>query len=173
MNISDLKTKIRSINSLDVFLIILFIVYLLFPINTPDIVKPWIDSPLGMVVLFILAVTFFIYTNPVLGVLFILVAYELIRRNGVSSIKTTRMDGDSSWYTDPVAYPNNIKMMMDGVESGEKTKEEQLRAMNPKKKTTLEEEIIQERAPIRGESNVYMDTSFKPVADKLYGGASI
>jgi hypothetical protein len=172
MNLPDLKNRIRSINPFDVFFIILFIVYLLFPINTPTAIKPFIDSPLGMVAVFILSVCFFVYTNPVLGVLFLLVAYEMIRRNGESNIKTTRMDGNSSWYTDPVAFPNNIETVI-GETSGEKSKEEQLKAMNPKKQTSLEEDIIRERAPIRGESNVYIDTTFKPVADKIHGGSSI
>jgi hypothetical protein len=44
--------------------------------------------------------------------------------------------------------------------------------MNPPKETSLEEEIVQLRAPIGKSDPVkYTESSFKPVADNLIGGS--
>ena len=91
------------------------------------------------------------YSNPILAILYVFVAYEMLRR---SSNITGR--------TDLVRYtPSQIK------------KDAQMSAMNPTKKTTLEEEIVGQMAPI-GQSDIstYMSSSFKPVAEKI-GSASM
>jgi len=91
------------------------------------------------------------YSNPILAILYVFVAYEMLRR---SSNITGR--------TDLVRYtPSQIK------------KDAQMSAMNPTKKTTLEEEIVGQMAPI-GQSDIstYMPSSFKPIAEKI-GSASM
>jgi hypothetical protein len=170
----NLFNKVKSFSPLDILLIIVFIVYIVFPIATPDVLKPYIDSPLGIIFLFVVTISLFVYTNPILGVLYILVAYEVLRRNSViTRPATTRMDGDSSWYTDPVAYVNNVKPSAIAM-AAEPNKDEQLKAMNPRKQMTLEEEIVKIRAPVGvSEQSAYINSAYKPVADKVYGGGSV
>jgi hypothetical protein len=46
-------------------------------------------------------------------------------------------------------------------------------AMNPVQVTTLEEEVVQQMAPIgKSDPGMFISTSFKPVADKV-GDASL
>jgi hypothetical protein len=170
----NLLKTVNSISPFEIFFIILFVIYIVFPIQTPDAFKPYIESPLGIIFLFIITISLFVYTNPILGVLYILVAYEVLRRSSFKKhISTTRMDGDSSWYTDPVAYINNVKSSAISSAS-EPNKDAQLKAMNPTKQITLEEEIIKVRAPVGvSEQATYVNSAFKPVADKIHGGSSV
>ena len=52
-------------------------------------------------------------------------------------------------------------------------KDAELKAMNPPKERTLEEDVVAVRAPVgRSEPSVFSESSFKPVADNV-GGASL
>ena len=64
---------------------VLFVIYLAMDYKMPDNVAPFIDSVVGKIVVGIIALMLFSYSNPVLGVLALLVAYQLIRG---ASIKT-------------------------------------------------------------------------------------
>ena len=120
--------------------------------NTPDFLASYIDSPLGMIVIFCVTVFLFLYTNPVLGVLYIFVAYELLRRSSNVTARTAIVQ-----YTPTQA-----------------NKDADLRAMNPPKERTLEEEVIDIRAPIgKSPSIEFVTSDFKPVADKTIPGASL
>ena len=66
-------------------LAILFSIYLVLGYKLPEQLSPLVDSMLGKVVIVIVALFMFIYTNPVLGVLALLVAYQLIRSASVQT----------------------------------------------------------------------------------------
>lgn len=153
----DLKTPI------DYGLLVVFIAYIVFPISTPQWMVPYIDSPIGLVFMFLVTVALFLYTSPLLGVLYIFVAYEVLRRNHyeppASPIPVTTMQMPTRV---PKAAPT------------QQQKDSDLKAMNPVKSATLEEEVIAVRAPIgRSEQPVFIETSFHPVADKSSVGASL
>ena len=63
----------------------LFVLYLVMGFKTPDCLAPMIDSNIGKISVIIIALMLFAYSNPILGVLGLLVAYQLIRG---ASIKT-------------------------------------------------------------------------------------
>lgn len=148
MNFSYLK----SISPVDLVLFVLFVLYVLFPMDIPSMVASSINSALGMIVLFCMAVYFFMYRNPLLGVVFIFVAYELIRRSSAITGRTAIIQ-----YT-----PSQIK------------KDAEMVAMNPPKEKTLEEDMVELRAPI-GKSAVseYIDSSYKPIVDKANGASLV
>ena len=56
MNLSELK----KLGKMDIALLVVFIVYLVFPISTPQWLVPLIDSPIGLVAIFAAAVSIFI-----------------------------------------------------------------------------------------------------------------
>jgi hypothetical protein len=142
----NVSNPFKSLNKLELTLLIIFVIYLVLPIDTPDLLSGIIDSPLGMLSLFILGVYLFFYTNPILAVVFILFAYELLRR---SSKKTGRQTIIK--YT-----PSQAK------------RDAQMKAMNPPKKETLEEEVVDKMAPIgHSDPSVFTESAFKPVADPL------
>jgi hypothetical protein len=98
----------------------------------------------------VVTVFLFLNANPVLAVVYILVGYELLRRSSKKTGRVTLMK-----YT-----PTQAK------------KDMEMKAMNPVQEKTLEEEIVGSMAPIgRSDPNVYVDTTFKPVADKIKEGS--
>lgn len=69
----------------ELLLSVLFVVYLVMDFKMPENVATMIDSPIGKIVVGLVALLLFGYSNPVLGVLALLVAYQMIRR---ASVKT-------------------------------------------------------------------------------------
>ncbi len=145
-------SSVKSISSVEWILIVLFVLFILFPMRLPGSVASSVDSPLGMIVLFGVTIYLFLNTHPILGVLYILVAYEMLRRSSATTVRSAILE-----YT-----PSQEK------------KDEELKAMNPPQPPTLEEEIIDLRAPV-GKSPISenITTTFKPVADKMIEGASL
>lgn len=64
---------------------ILFVLYLVMGFHVPDGVANVIDTTIGKIVVVLVALMLFGYSNPVLGVLALLVAYQLIKG---ASVKT-------------------------------------------------------------------------------------
>jgi len=103
-----------------------------------------IDSSLGMLSIFIITVYLFFHVNPILAVVYIFVAYELLRRSANKGGNVTLMQ-----YT-----PTQAR------------KDAELRAMNPPKPETLEEQVVQQMAPIgHSDPSIFTASSYKPVAD--------
>jgi predicted membrane protein len=150
--------KIPSVLSkMSIFEMVLFVAFLLYvvlPIKTPDVLAPYIDSVFGTIFLFCITVSLFVYTNPVLGVLYILVAYEVLRRSSSKG-------------------GNSRAVIMEYTPSQD-NKDYDIRNMNPPVEKTIEEEVIEMRAPIgKPQQTEYVNTSFKPVADKLDGASLV
>ena len=134
---------------------ILLIIYILYPIDPPTSMAEMLDGSLGMIFLFIFAVCLFKFTSPIVGVMFILAAYELLRR---SSIITGR-----------------AKVFIDYTPS-QVVKDAQMQAMNPPVEKTLEESMVDEINPqplVINPATQYVESSFQPIQDKILPGASM
>jgi hypothetical protein len=151
-------SKLKNVSILEIVVIAIFIVYLVLPISTPLFVAPYIESPLGMIVVFCIAVFLFIYSNPILAVLYIFVAYELLRR----STKAVGPNPQAHYvqYTEPTVK-----------------KEVELKKMNeslPVEHATLEEVVVAQMAPIgKSEAVVFTASTFKPVATNVQGASTL
>ena len=62
-------------------LLIIFIIYLVLGLRMPTMVAELIDSLVGKVVLLLMVIYLFVNTNPLLGILSVWVAYDLMRRS--------------------------------------------------------------------------------------------
>ena len=145
-----LPTFLKKLSAIEMILMVMFILFIIFPVEIPSSLANIIDSPLGMVVLFGITLSLFIFFNPVLGVLYILVAYELLRRSSTNTTPSALID-----YTPT-----------------QETKNREFKKMNPAQSLTLEEEMVEMRAPIgKSDQGVYIDTIFKPVANKTDGAS--
>ena len=150
---------------LEIVLLLAFVIYIIFPISTPGAIRPMVDSPLGLVVVFIITVSLFVYTSPILGIVYIFVAYELLRRSASSPLPKRRVEDRGMTQYMPTHVPKPVPTTQ--VE-----KDVQLHHMNPPKPPTLEEEIVHMRAPIgRSDPVKYTESSFKPVADNTLGAS--
>jgi hypothetical protein len=148
-----MKFDLKSISPLEILLFVLFVVYIVFSIPTPFFLIPLLDSPFGLAIVIITTLYLFLYTTPILGILSIFVAYEMLRRSS-NVTGTTQILKHT---------PTQVK------------KDKYMKEMNPPTNVlTLEEEIVREMAPIgKSDPSTYIDTSYKPISDKLIDGATL
>jgi hypothetical protein len=141
-----LDNFLKSVSTLEIILFIIFVVYLVFQIPTPRFLIPVIDSPLGLGIVVVTTIYVFFYTTPILAILSVLVAYELLRRSSVIS---------SIEYPIAPYLPTQHK------------KDVIIKQMNPVKKVTLEEEVIQVMAPLgTNDPATFIETSYQTLPDK-------
>ncbi len=128
---------------------VLLVLYIVFTPAVPSALAQYVESTVGQVIVVILAITLFISTNPVVGILGFLAAYEFIRRSshvtGVYGIKT--------------------------YSPTEEKKQAVMTAMNPAPMKTLEEELVDSLVPISPNNDIGLSDggSFQPVLGELYG----
>ncbi len=162
-----LTNLLKKIKPAEIFVLVVFILYLVFPVTTPHMLSPYIESPLGLLVLFCLIVAMFVYCNPVLGVVFIFVAYTLLRRS--TSVRNKVHYAETTKETD--VKKKEVQMQVDeATPPGEVPRTVDI---SVKEETTLEEEVVEERAPIgRSEPLNFLHSSYKPVSTNIEGAAS-
>jgi len=164
MNIPPMLRKlVEDVKMPEMILMGLFVVYFVFPISTPLALVPWIDSPIGLVILFVIAVSLFLHMAPIVGILFLLVAYELLRRNH---------------YTAPASpIPEATQYLANRVPQSTVTQSEKnsdLKQLNPPQPKSLEEEMVSQSSPHVNQSpDVFVPNTYLPLADKSSLGASL
>jgi len=140
-----------SLTNVETAVIVMLISYLALPIQLPDMFVNMVDSPMGTIGIFILSVYLFFNANPLIAVLFVFVAYEMFRRSSNATGKAAMIK-----YT-----PTQAR------------KDEKMKKMNPVKTTSLEEEVVNEMAPVgKSDISVFTTSTYKPVAESV-GGASM
>ena len=126
-------------------LTILFLIYLIMGYKTPEPIANVIDTLVGKIVVVVVALSLFIHVNPILGVLGLLVAYDLIRRSSIS----TGSDALQRY------MPTQQKV------------NSQFTAFN-QFPYTLEQEVVKKMAPIVQSGSSLTQASYKPVLDNLH-----
>lgn len=144
-----LNELLEKRNMSQLVLVVLFIIYLLMGYKTPASVASMIDSTVGKIVVALIALLLFAYSNPILGVLGIFVAYQLVR--GAS-----------------------IKTGMAGLEEYYPTEEKKWSPFTPAHQFpyTLEQEMVKKMAPQKFNTN-YVKATYKPTLDDTYDAASV
>lgn len=134
-------------NMPQVVLSALFIIYLIMGYKIPYAVATIIDSSVGKIIVALVALFLFAYSNPILGVLGLLVAYHLITS---ASIKTG-MAGLAEYYP---------------------TEQKKWAPFSPAHKFpyTLEQEVVKKMASQKFNAN-YVKAPYKPVLEDTYDAA--
>jgi hypothetical protein len=160
---------LQSLTVVEMVLFLIFILYLVFPIATPDSIATAINSPLGMMGSLIITIYLFFYTNPFLGILFIFVAYDLLRR---SSRQISGKSNNNMFNSSLNVSPSQSSYVQ--YTPSQDTKNMQLNEMNPASNTSLEEEVVKQMAPIgHSDINQYIESSFKPVTNDIHNAFSV
>ena len=155
MKLSDLRKNFSSFSSLSPLEMAVLVIYIILPIKTPLFLAGTVNTPIGLVVILIVTLYLFFYTNPLLGVLYIFVAYELLRRTSLVKTGIVKADNYMIEYT-----PNEEKREIDMI------------AMNPRVGLTLEEEVVATMAPAQKFNlNSDISTGYKPVFEKVTGAS--
>jgi hypothetical protein len=147
MKLSDFT---KSLSPLEIAALVIFVIYIVFPFKTPLFLAGVVNTPLGLIVILLITLYLFFYTNPLLGVVYIFVAYELIRRT--SLVK--------------VAASDNY-MVRSSPSEAERSLE--MKQLNPTHKVSLEEDVVAKMAPATVFQHVESETGFKPVNEKTNG----
>jgi hypothetical protein len=129
----------------ELVLVVLFIIYLIMGYKTPQPVANFISSIPGMVIVVILAIMLLCSCHPILGVIGVVVAFELIRRS----------NRDSN----------------DEYIPSEQNKMQELTAYN-QFPYTLEQEVVKEMT-VQRFSGVPSQATYKPYLEDNYDAAPI
>ena len=108
----------------EMLLTVLLILYIVLNVPTPDVLSSYVDTPLGNIAVVLIALSFFVHSHAVVGILGLFAAYTLIRRSGAS--------GSSA---------------IEAYVPSEKRKSEELTAYN-QFPVTLEEQVVAIMAPL-------------------------
>lgn len=159
-----LPASFSKFTKIELAALLAFVVYIVFPINTPAALVPFIDTPIGYMLVIVAGIALFVYSNPILGVLFIFVAYEILRRSSKHQVPR---------HSDNRVVVQHLPTHVAVTEpSSELEKNANLQIMNPATSASLEEEIIAVRAPLgQGAPLDMVPPSYQPVANKLNGAS--
>ena len=142
----------------ELLLLALFAAYIVFPVKMPVGAANAVGSPLGLLAIVGAALFLFAYTHPLLGVVYLFVAYELIRRSGARLPDVRAIDAQYA----PIETPQPVR---------------EVPAQSPllvSRDPTLEEDIVQKMAPLGGGGPAeFFDTPFKPMAEDIHSAFSI
>lgn len=131
-------------------LVILMIIYLILGLKTPEPIANIIDSLAGKIVMFVIVIYLFMHANPILAILSLFIAFDLIRRSSL----TTGIDA------------------LKRYAPTEQKKSSQFTAFN-QFPYTLEQEVVSKMAPIIKSGYSITQSSYKPILDNLYNAASL
>jgi hypothetical protein len=131
-------------------LIILFIIYLIMGYKTPEPIANIIDTLIGKIMIFIIVIMLFMHANPILAVVSLFVAFDLIRR----SSESTGIDA--------------LKRYL----PTEEKKSSQFTAFN-QYPYTLEQEVVKKMAPIVQSGSSLSKASYMPILENLHDASVI
>lgn len=158
--------KLSRFSTKEIVAFIVFAVYILFPIPTPSFLRTFFHSAVGMLVLLLGIGALFVYANPILGVVSIFVAYELLRRSSFTNFMNTPDKGHQGEADDNVNVNASHKPF-------EVTVTQAPEVPHSFAYKTLEEEMVDLKAPV-GHTSVgsqFLESTYQPVADKLDGAS--
>jgi hypothetical protein len=185
-----LPAILKSITLIESVVIVIFALYIIFPVPTPAGISSYIESPLGMVSIVLVLIYLFLNSNPILAVLFIFVGYELLRRSGKSKVLFNPLEKRID--VRPIVKPSIVTTIQDKpnpdpmptgtgnknayiqfTQPNSEREQEMIDANIPLNSPILEVEVVREMAPVgRGDAISFSSSGFKPVSDNLRGAAN-
>lgn len=127
-------------------LIILMVVYVILGLKVPPIVANLIDTLLGKIVIILTILYLFLYSNPILAVIAMFVAYDLMKRSYETTgshalqVYTPSEAKKSAYFTATNQFPY-----------------------------TLEQEMVAKMAPMVNTGAMLTHPTFQPMTEDLHG----
>jgi hypothetical protein len=155
-----LKNLFEKKNRGQLILTILLIIYLIMGTKVPYMLSSYINNPIAKVFIGLGAIAIFTHSNPILGVIILIVAFEIIRHS--SSYKYLESDGYSVEFNPSLApyYP---------------TEEKKWSPFSAQHQFpyTLEQEMVKKMTPMRPSNYDKQQYNFKPILDDLHDAAPV
>lgn len=150
----EFSSLFKKENMGQLILSILFVIYLIMGYNTPMSLAELIDTPVGKIAVIIVALCILSTSNPILGILALFVAYELIRRSSI-------------------ALRGELKNFI----PSESKKSDQFSAFNQNEfPYTLEQEMVGKMTIQNNNINLSFNentSSFKPILDNTHNASML
>ena len=89
-NIVNYFGKLKNLTTYEIVLFVLLIVYLVSGVSTPYYLSPYVNNSYTYLSLIVIAVLIYLYSNPILAILFGLVALVFINRSKETSPETIK-----------------------------------------------------------------------------------
>jgi hypothetical protein len=148
-----LTSLLEKKNMSELILAILFIIYLVMGKRTPDMVAKMVDNMFGKAVIILVALYLFAYHNPILGVLGLFVAYQLVNMSlhdfdlyeGISDLSSYMPKEEKVWSPYSPAHQFSY---------------------------TLEQEIVKKMASQRFNTN-YVKAPYRPSLDDTHNASPL
>ena len=131
-------------------LVVLMIIYLVMGLRMPNLIANMVDHFIGKIVIILTVIYLFMYANPALAIVALLVAFDLMRRSSMA----TGLDALQKF------APSEEKKMS------------QFTAFN-QFPYTLEQEVVAKMAPIMKSGSSLTQASYKPLLDNLYDASPL
>jgi len=131
-----MESLYKSARKHELLLTVLIVLYIVLNVPTPNIIASYVDTPLGNIAVVVIALSLFMHSHAVVGVLGLFAAYVLIRRSSRSAA-------------------------IESYVPSEKRKSEELSAFN-QFPVTLEEQMVALRAPLADTAVGSGTASFHP-----------
>jgi hypothetical protein len=144
------SSLLKNISQGELVLAIVFIIYLILGLKTPEPIANLIDTLVGKVVLVLIVIYMFMHVHPVLAVLSLFVAFDLLRRSSLA----TGLDALQKY------APSEEKKMS------------QFTAYN-QFPYTLEQEMVAKMAPAKSSGFSLSQASYKPLMENLYDASPV
>lgn len=137
-----------NLKSGEIILSILFVVYLLIGTKTPIFIANGVNTVIGKFILLFIAIIFFLYANPIVSILLLIVIYELIIRSK-QYVSTSYQQGLKTLEQ----YPVDTTL----IYCPDNTMKEVPR--------TLEQDVVEQMAPLCSTNNQMLSASYKPMVE--------
>lgn len=153
-NMCSIKNMIKNnslvTNNLDIFIIIVSLIIILVDFEIPNELASILDNKVIVVVLYLCILSLFLYATPISGI------FALIALNTL--LNSASMITGSSYLHE--------------INHSEQTKAEYIKSLDHNNEVTLEEEMVEVRAPlVRNEPVV--NANYKPVLEETYNASSL
>lgn len=165
-----LLNKIFSFSQLDLILAVIFIIYLVLPIGTPGYLAQTSISIGASFFFLTVTILLFMYTNPIVAILYIFVVYEIVRRSYKAIKVESRLDSvpniESPKYQDSKKKEVRSKVLQPKQMPKEP---EEPKSSFSNDQSSLETEMVNKMSPI-GRTDIDQratNIAFSPVYDKI------
>ena len=153
-NVSSIKNMIKNnslvTNKLDLVIIIVSLIIILLDYEIPNELASILDNNVIKVVLYLCVLSLFMYVTPITGILALIALNTLV--NSASIITGS-------------SYLHEIN-------NSEQTKTEYINSLDHNNEVTLEEEMVEVRAPlVRNEPVV--NANYKPVLEETHNASNL
>jgi hypothetical protein len=147
----ELQDLFKRNNIPQLILILLIIIYFVAKLKPPSFVYTFVDQMVGKILLVLIVIYLFVHANPILAVLFAIVAFELIYTASLNEHTTSSLHKYAP---------------------SEQKKQSQLNAFN-QFPYTLEQEIVAKMAPLVHSGTSFNQPSYKPLLDNLHDASPL